>query len=71
MKDAEDEYEKAEKLLQEQLFETKEQLSAAQRVLLEFYLSVLVIWLFNSVSLPVLGTVYSWRIGVGVISALT
>jgi len=43
MKDAEDEYEKAEKLLQEQLFETKEQLSAAQRVLLEFYLSVLVI----------------------------
>ena len=34
MKDAEDEYEKAEKLLQEQLRETKEQLSAAQRVLL-------------------------------------
>jgi len=35
MKDAEDEYEKAEKRLQEQLHETKEQLSAAQRVLLK------------------------------------
>jgi len=32
MKDAEDEYEKAEKRLQEQLRETKEQLNMAQRV---------------------------------------
>ena len=39
MKDAEDEYEKAEKRLQEQLRETREQLNAAQRVLLTFCLS--------------------------------
>ena len=39
MKDTEDEYEKAEKRLQEQLRETKDQLNSAQRVMLMFCVS--------------------------------
>jgi len=41
MKDAEDEYEKAEKRLQEQLRDIKEQLNMAQRVLHAFQIFVL------------------------------
>jgi len=41
MKDAEDEYEKAEKRLQEQLRDIKEQLNMAQRVLHAFHIFLL------------------------------
>ena len=42
MKDAEDEYEKAEKRLQEQLRDIKEQLNMAQRVLLALQILVVI-----------------------------
>jgi len=41
MRDAEDEYEKAEKRLQEQLREMREQLNMAQRVLHVFHMLTL------------------------------